>query len=158
MHAVTQQRGSKLYSVDTKLLAQLHASATAVAAATSAAAAAKSCSGMINLDGNSSSSSSSRNSGTVVIAVQESVLMKMMVPPEGWQSTVDNGVKLISYDDKCCILHSVQFEYVNPMQCTYQCASAVVVCCTALNVKHNKPQTLLAVARQMSNSPNPCAF
>eukprot|EP00953_Heterococcus_sp_UTEX-ZZ885_P012339 7073-Heterococcus_DN1.PRE.1 len=96
MHAVTQERGSKLYTVDTKLLAQLHASA--VAAATSAAAAAKSCSGMINLDGNSSSSSSSSSSGAVVIAVQESVLMKMIVPPEGWQSTVENGVKLISYD------------------------------------------------------------
>jgi hypothetical protein len=84
MHAVTQQRGSKLCTVDTKLLAQLHASA--VAAATSAAAAARSSSGVLDHSGSSSSSSSS---GAVVAAVQESVLMKMIVPPEGWQSTVE---------------------------------------------------------------------
>jgi ankyrin repeat protein len=99
IHAVTQQRGSKLYTVDTKLLAQLHASA--VAATASAAAAARISSGVIDHRGSSSSSCSSDSSGAVVMAVQESVLMKIIVPPQGWQSTVENGVKLISYDGKC---------------------------------------------------------
>jgi hypothetical protein len=36
-----------------------------------------------------------------MIAVQQSVLMKTIVTPEGWQSTIENGVKLISYDGKC---------------------------------------------------------
>jgi ankyrin repeat protein len=101
MHAVTQQRGSKLYTVDTKLLSQLYASA--VAAATSTAAAASSSS-----DVNDQSSSSSSGSGATVVAVQQSVLMKMIVPPEGWQSTVENGVKLISYDGKRSALDNVQ--------------------------------------------------
>jgi hypothetical protein len=35
-----------------------------------------------------------------MLAVQQSVLMKMIVPSEGWQSTFETGVKLISYDGK----------------------------------------------------------
>jgi hypothetical protein len=36
----------------------------------------------------------------MMLAVQQSVLMKMISTPEGWQSTVVNGVKMISYDGK----------------------------------------------------------
>jgi hypothetical protein len=45
-------------------------------------------------------STGSSSSGSTMCAVQQSVSMKMIVTPEGWQSAIDNGVKLISSDGK----------------------------------------------------------
>jgi hypothetical protein len=114
VHAVTQQRGAKL----SKLLAQLYAYAVpaAVAAATAAAATGDSASSSesttaatatatsgassaecSNSSATTVSSTGSHSSDSTMVAVQQSVLMKMMVDPEGWYSAIENGVKLISH-------------------------------------------------------------
>eukprot|EP00953_Heterococcus_sp_UTEX-ZZ885_P005783 3582-Heterococcus_DN1.PRE.2 len=121
VHTVTGQRGAKLYTVDIKLLAQLYASAVTAAAAatvaattaatgdssssrentttaTTTATAGASSAGCNNSSATTVSSTGSNSSSSSMLAVQQSVSMKMIVTPEGWQSTIENGVKLISYD------------------------------------------------------------
>jgi hypothetical protein len=123
VHAVTKQAGARVYTVNTKLLQQLYSS-TAAAAAATVCVAGDSVSGTMKADTtahtarhtatistadelNSSSSSSSSSSSVSSVSdaaaqslVQQNVLLKMLVPPEGWQS-YPNELVLISYDGEC---------------------------------------------------------
>jgi hypothetical protein len=108
VHAVTQ-RGAKLQTIDKKPLAQLYASIVAAAAtAVSATAAGDSAgssertttvtaspaAGASSAEYNNSStttvsSTGSNSSDSMMLAMQQSVSMKIIVTPEGWQSTID---------------------------------------------------------------------
>jgi hypothetical protein len=94
VHTVTQQHGTKLYAINTKLLAQLYTSATAAVTRT-AVSIATDCT---RSSAGTASSTTSEVSGASMLAVQQSVQMKTIVIPEGWQFTMENVIKLIAYD------------------------------------------------------------
>jgi hypothetical protein len=109
VHAVTQQRGAKLYTIDTRLLAQQYASVVAAAATavsatatgdsagsnentttvTAAPTAGASSAEYNNSSATTVSSTGSNSSDSMMLAMQQSVSMKIIVTPEGWQSTID---------------------------------------------------------------------
>jgi hypothetical protein len=115
VHAVTKQRNKRVYMVNTQLLSQLYSYTAAGALSTTASASSSTSSSSaaaIATEQHSSSSSSSSSSGdnkvdssgsaAMQAAARQNVLVKMLVPPEGWQScTSTNELKLISYDGKC---------------------------------------------------------
>eukprot|EP00953_Heterococcus_sp_UTEX-ZZ885_P013018 7441-Heterococcus_DN1.PRE.2 len=85
VHAVTKQTSSRVYTVETQLLAQLYANCVTAAADST------------NSSSNSSSSSSS-STDAEQSATRQNVLLKLLVPPVGWQSSTTDDLKLISYD------------------------------------------------------------
>jgi hypothetical protein len=110
------------------VLSQLYASAVPAAAATADAATASGDSagsestttaGASSADRSMNStttvsSTGSSSSGSTMLAVQQSVLMKMIVTPEGWQFIIKNAVKLISCDGK---RHTLQTETMITVTC-----------------------------------------
>jgi hypothetical protein len=96
VHAVTKQTSSSVYTVDTQLLAQLYANA-----ATATAAAADSEGGS-SIDAQQSAS-------------RQNVLLKMLVPSEGWQSSIGDELKLISYDGKVWSISLTSCTHVHMM-------------------------------------------
>jgi ankyrin repeat protein len=112
LHAVTKQRSKRVYVVDTQLLAQLYSyiAADAVSASSSApsdtvnSSIATTATGQRSSSSSSSSDNADSSSGTIAMqqaAARQNVLVKMIVPPEGWHSATTNELKLISYDGKC---------------------------------------------------------
>jgi hypothetical protein len=95
VHAVTKQTSSRVYTVDTQLLAQLYANVATTAA---------------DSTGGSSSSSCAEQSAT-----RQNVLLKMLVPSEGWQSSNSEEVKLISYDGKFWYISFTAYLHVHMM-------------------------------------------
>jgi Ankyrin repeats (many copies) len=94
VHAVTKQTSSRVYTVETQLLTQLYANCVT--------AAADSTNSSCNSSSSSSSSTDAEQSAT-----RQNVLLKLLVPPVGWQSSTTDDLKLISYDGKCLELNSV---------------------------------------------------
>jgi hypothetical protein len=113
VHAVTKQRSKRVYVVNTQLLSQLYSYTAAGALSTTASAPSvtnnSTAAAAIATEQLSSSSSgdskvASSSSTAIQAAARQNVLVKMLVPPEGWQTFSTNELKLISYDGKCIYL------------------------------------------------------
>jgi trimeric autotransporter adhesin len=115
-HTGTQQLGATVYTVNTELMAQLlsvgandavsttaassatAATATAAASAGNEATAADSAAAVKTADTSSSYATAATQQSAV--AAQQHVLMKMLVPSEGWQCAATDAVTFISCDGK----------------------------------------------------------
>lgn len=117
VHTDTQQLGARVYSIDTELLAQLltvdAATATAVtvtAANDNATTVSKDKAPNVTVATATECTNSSASSGAAVKqpAVQQCVLMRMLLPAEGWHKVATDAVTYKSCDGKSFIfIHTI---------------------------------------------------
>jgi trimeric autotransporter adhesin len=114
VHSDTQQLGARVYTVDTQLLAQLLSVDAAAATGDSTSsdtdtstAATQAGAPAATVDYSEERADSSDSSSDVVQqqAVQKCVLMRMLVPAEGWQTAATDAVIFISCDGKSAYVH-----------------------------------------------------
>jgi Ankyrin repeats (many copies) len=109
VHSDTQQLGARVYTIDTQLLAQLLSVDAAAANGDSTSrntdtstATTQARALVATVDYSEECADSSDSSSDVVHqqAVQQCVLMRMLVPSEGWQCAATDAVTYISCDGK----------------------------------------------------------